>query len=145
MPSCAANPDKIRPNTMKKFYKVVDTWLENGYDAISAYQSVYPNASRTTASCEFAQIKKIPKIAEYIKRREKETYDSLGITLERLYGELAKMAFNPDPDYPQAIKAKTVETLIKNLKEDAGRTTASLNITIGVDEDDEDNSEEECI
>lgn len=145
MPSCAANPDKIRPATMKKFYAVVDTWMENGYNAIEAYQSIYPNANRRTASQEFAQIKKIPEIAEYIKRREKETYDSLGITLERLYGELAKMAFNDDPDYPQAIKAKTAETLIKNLKEDAGRATANFNITIGVDGDDEDNSEEECI
>ena len=144
MPSCASNPEGIRPNTMKKFYKVVDRWLENNYDPIEAYQSVYPNASRTTASCEFAQIKKIPEIADYIKRREKEAYDMSNITLERLYREMASIAFNTDPQYPQSAKTKMLEVLTKNLKEDEGKTSTNINITLGLDTD-EDNPEEESV
>lgn len=144
MPSCATNPDKIRPNTMKKFYKVVDRWLENNYDPIEAYQSVYPNASRRTASVEFAQIKKIPEIAEYIKRREKEAYDSANITLDRLYREMASIAFSKDPEYPQSAKTRMLEVLTKNLKEDEGKTANTMKIVIGVD-DDGDSPEEEDI
>lgn len=144
MPSCATNPDKIRPNTMKKFYAVVDRWLENNYDPIEAYQSVYPNASRRTASVEFAQIKKIPEIAEYIKRREKEAYDSANITLDRLYQEMASIAFSKDPEYPQSAKIRMLEVLTKNLKEDEGKTANTMKIVIGVD-DDGDSPEEEDI
>jgi phage terminase small subunit len=129
---------------MKKFYAVVDRWLENNYDPIEAYQSVYPNASRRTASVEFAQIKKIPEIAEYIKRREKEAYDSANITLDRLYQEMASIAFSKDPEYPQSAKIRMLEVLTKNLKEDEGKTANTMKIVIGVD-DDGDSPEEEDI
>lgn len=134
MPSSACKPESIRPNTMKKFYKVVDRWLENNYDAIEAYQSVYPNASRATATKEFAQIKKIPEIAEYIKRREKEAYDMANITLERLYREMASIAFNPNPDYPQSAKTRMLEVLTKNIKEDEGKTNNEVVIKVGFDD-----------
>lgn len=144
MPSCASNPDKIRPGTMKKFKAVMDRWLENNYDAIEAYQSIYPNASRTTASQEFSKIKRIPEIAEYVKQREKEIYDQAGISIERLYKEMASIAFNTDPEYPQSAKTKMLEVLTKNLKEDAGKTANTMKIVIGVD-DDGDSPEEEDI
>lgn len=144
MPSCASKPDSIRPNTMKKFMAVVDRWLENNYDPIEAYQSVYPNASRRTASCEFAQIKKVPEIAEYIEKREKAKYEAMNITLERVYAEMAHIAFNQDPEYPQTVKAKMLESLSKNLKEDQGKTANTMRLVIGV-EDDGDTPEEEDI
>lgn len=145
MPSCASNPDKIRPNTMKKFYAVVDRWMENNYNPIEAYQSVYPNANRRTASCEFAQIKKIPEIAQYIETREKAKYEAMNITLERLYSEMASIAFNQDPEYPQTVKAKMLESLTKNLKEDQGKTANTVKLVIGVEDDDSDILEEEDI
>lgn len=138
------DPSTIRPNTMKKYYKVVDTWMTNNYNAVEAYLSVYPNASRSTASQEFSKIKRIPEIAEYIKRTEKEKYENLNITLDRVYAEMASIAFNKDPEYPQSARIRMLEVLNKNLREDAGKTANTLNITIGV-EDDEDNSEEEDI
>lgn len=138
------DPSTIRPNTMKKYYKVVDTWMTNNYNAVEAYLSVYPNASRSTASQEFSKIKRIPEIAEYIKRTEKEKYENLNITLDRVYAEMASIAFNKDPEYPQSARIRMLEVLNKNLREDAGKTANTLNITIGV-EDDEDNPEEEDI
>lgn len=144
MPSCASNPEGIRPGTMKKYKAIMDRWLENNYNAIEAYQSVYPNANRTTASQEFSKIKKIPEIAEYVKQREKEIYDQAGITIERLYKEMASIAFNTDPDYPQSAKTRMLEVLTKNLKEDEGKTSTNINITLGLDTD-EDNPEEESV
>lgn len=144
MPSCASNPEGIRPGTMKKYKAIMDRWLENNYNAIEAYQSIYPNANRTTASQEFSKIKKIPEIAEYVKQREKEIYDQAGITIERLYKEMASIAFNTDPDYPQSAKTRMLEVLTKNLKEDEGKTSTNINITLGLDTD-EDNPEEESV
>lgn len=138
------NPDTIRPDTMRKYMKIVDEWLVNGYDAVKAYQSVYPKANTLTARTEFCKIKKIPQIAEHIKQREQEAYELANITLERLYREMASMAFNPDPEYPQSVKAKMAEVLTKNLKEDQGKTANTMKIVIGVD-DDGDSSEEEDI
>lgn len=138
------NPDSIQPKTMKKYFRIADEWISNGYDAVKAYQSVYPNASVLTARSEFCQIKKLPQVAEHIKKREQEAYDAMGISLQRVYAEMAEMAFTKDPEYPQTIKAKMLEVLGKNLKEDEGKTATGLKITIGV-EDDGDSSEEEDI
>lgn len=139
------DPSTIRPNTMRKYYKVVDTWMTNNYNAVEAYLSVYPNASRTTASQEFSKIRRIPEIAEYIKRTEKEKYENLNITLDRIYAEMASIAFNTDPNYPQSAKVRMLEVLGKNLKEDEGKTSNTLKITIGVEDDDSDILEEEDI
>ena len=139
------DPSTIRPNTMRKYYKVVDTWMTNNYDAVEAYLSVYPNASRTTASQEFSKIRRIPEIAEYIKRTESEKYENLNITLDRIYAEMARIAFNTDPDYPQTAKIRMLEVLGKNLKEDQGKTANTMKIVIGVEDDDSDILEEEDI
>lgn len=139
------DPSTIRPNTMRKYYKVVDTWMTNNYDAVEAYLSVYPNASRSTASQEFSKIRRIPEIAEYIKRTEKEKYENLNITLDRVYAEMARIAFNTDPDYPQSAKTRMLEVLGKNLKEDEGKTSNTMKIVIGVEDDDSDILEEEDI
>lgn len=144
MPSCASNPEGIRPGTMKKYKAIMDRWLENNYNAIEAYQSIYPNANRSTASQEFSKIKRIPEIAEYVKQREQEIYDQSGITLSRLYREMASIAFNTDPEYPQTAKTRMLEVLTKNLKEDEGKTSTNINITLGLDSD-EDNAEEESV
>ena len=34
-----------RPETLEKYYRVINRWLENGYNSVEAYQSVYPTAN----------------------------------------------------------------------------------------------------
>ena len=139
------NPDTIKPQTMRKYFRIMDEYVINGYDAVKAYQSVYPNANNLTARGEFCKIKKIPPVADYLKQREQEAYDALGLSIERIYGEMTKVAFNDDPEYPQTVKAKMLEVLMKNLKEDKGKTNNTVKLVIGVDEDDSDILEEEDI
>lgn len=139
------NPDTIKPQTMRKYFRIMDEYVINGYDAVKAYQSVYPNANTLTARGEFCKIKKIPPVADYLKQREKEAYDALGLSIERIYGEMTKVAFNDDPEYPQTVKVKMLEVLMKNLKEDEGKTNNTVKLVIGVDEDDSDILEEEDI
>lgn len=138
------DPSTIRPNTMKKYKQIVDTWLTNGYNAVEAYLSVYPNAKRTTASQEFSKIRRIPEIAEYIKTMERDKLENMNITLDRLYAEMAKIAFAEDPNCPMTARTKMLEVLTKNIKEDEGKTANTMKIVIGVD-DDGDSPEEEDI
>lgn len=138
------DPSTIRPNTMKKYKQIVNTWLTNGYNAVEAYLSVYPNAKRTTASQEFSKIRRIPEIAEYIKTMERDKLENMNITLDRLYAEMAKIAFNEDPNCPMTARTKMLEVLTKNIKEDEGKTANTMKIVIGVD-DDGDSPEEEDI
>ena len=135
------NPDTIRPQTMRKYFRIMDEYIINGYDAVKAYQSVYPNANKLTARGEFCKIKKIPPVAEYLKQREREAYDSLGLSIERVYGEMAKIAFTDDPDCPITAKTKMLEVLMKNLKEDKGKTANTVKLVIGVEDDDEEDSD----
>lgn len=141
------NPDTIRPQTMRKYFRIMDEYIINGYDAVKAYQSVYPNANAVTARGEFCKIKKIPPVAEYFKQREREAYELLGLSIERVYGEMAKIAFTDDPNCPMTAKTKMLEVLMKNLKEDKGKTANTVKLVIGVEEDDEDSDilEEEDI
>lgn len=139
------NPDTIKPQTMRKYFRIMDEYVMNGYNAVKAYQSVYPNANTLTARGEFCKIKNIPPVKEYLQQREKEVYESIGLSIDRIYGEMTKMAFNNDPEYPQTVKIKTLEVLLKNLKEDEGKTGDTLKVLIGVEEDDSDILEEEDI
>lgn len=138
------DPSTIRPNTIKKYKQIVDTWLTNGYNAVEAYLSVYPNAKRTTASQEFSKIRRIPEIAEYIKTMERDKLENMNITLDRLYAEMAKIAFTEDPNCSMTARTKMLEVLTKNIKEDEGKTANTMKIVIGVD-DDGDSPEEEDI
>lgn len=138
------DPSTIRPTTIKKYRQIVDTWLTNGYNAVEAYLSVYPNAKRTTASQEFSKIRRIPEIAEYIKTMERDKLENMNITLDRLYAEMAKIAFNEDPNCPMTARTKMLEVLTKNIKEDESKTANTVKLVIGVD-DDGDSSEEEDI
>lgn len=138
----------IRPGTWKKYYAVVDEWLSNNYDAVAAYQSVYPNASRRTATDNFSKIKRIPEIAQYIAEQRQAAFDAQCIDLTRVTQEIAKLAFcSEDSKYvPASVKAKALEMLQKALREDARIQTESKDeIVIGLEEDDEDSSEEESI
>lgn len=145
------DPSKINKNpaTMKKYYAVVDEWLVNGYKAAEAYQSVYPNANRKTATDNFCCIKKIPEIAEYIAEQRQAAFDSQCIDLIRVTQEIAKMAFCPDGDkyVPASVKAKALEMLQKALREDAANSNKQEDVvTIELEgEEDENNSEKESV
>lgn len=139
----------IRESTWKKYYAVADAWLTNGYKAADAYQSVYPNCKdRKAAMDNFCKIKKIPEIATYIAEQRQAAFDAQCIDLTRVTEEIAKLAFcSEDSKYvPASVKAKALEMLQKALREDAkAQNESKEEITIGLEEDDEDSSEEESV
>lgn len=146
----AYNYDNPQPATLRKWFKIADRWMENGFNGVEAYQSQYPNANAGTAKREFNKMKKLcPQIRDYITETQTAHYESLNITIERVYEEMSKMAFNNDPEYPQAVKAKVLDSLMKNLKDDAkidgSLSSAHIVIDISGGAEDEDNSEEEDI
>lgn len=132
----AENYKNPKPQTLEKYIKVAEAWLTNGYDAIAAYQSVYPNASRRTASDNFSKIRSCPPIASYIAEQRKIAFDSRCIDLQRVIEELSKVAFSKidDPNIPASTKVKSLEILLKTLKEDAAATEEEQ-IVVELDED----------
>lgn len=139
---------KLNDKTWEKYFAVADAWLTNGYNSVAAYQSVYPKANRKTATDNFSKIKRIPEIAEYIAEQRQAAFDAKCIDLTRVTEEIATMAFCPngDKDIPANVKLKALEMLQKALREDAKvQQQATEEITIGLEEEDEDSSEEESI
>lgn len=142
--------DIMTPERKTKILQVIDTWLTNGYQAIPAYQSIYPKANPQSASTAFCRIKKIPYIQEYIKQRRQDTYDASCIDLMRVTDEIARIAFcNREDNYiPSSVKLKALEMLQKAMREDAQLQAKDKQeeVVIGLEGDsDEDNSEEESI
>lgn len=138
----------LNDKTWEKYFAVADAWLTNGYNSVAAYQSVYPKANRKTATDNFSKIKRIPEIAEYIAEQRQAAFDAKCIDLTRVTEEIATMAFCPngDKDIPASVKLKALEMLQKALREDAKtQQQATEEITIGLEEEDEDSSEEESI
>lgn len=137
-----------RPASLQKYYQVIDEWLVNGFNGTAAYQKVYPNANQSSAKKEFFTIKKIPQVQEYIKQARQAAYEEKCIDLTRVTEEIAKMAFCPngDKDIPPSVKLKALEMLQKAMREDAkAQQESKEEITIGLEEDDEDNIEEESV
>lgn len=135
--------ETLRDSTKEKYCRVVDEWLANGYDSAAAYQSVYPNADRKTAQMRFCKIKKMPKIAEYIKERRQEIYESQCIDIQRVTEEIAAIAFckKGDSYIPSNVKLKALEMLQKAMREDAQASQQTDEIVIDLEDDlDEDNT-----
>lgn len=130
-------PEKVlREQTKLKGMAAIDEYLRNGYNAVDAWLSVYPNYSRKNASNEFARMKKNPFFARYLAEQRQILFDNMGIDKQRVIQEVASMAFTAkdDKDIPSNVKAKTLEMLYKMLQDDELAQKDS-EITIGLEED----------
>ncbi len=135
-------PGHITCTTMDKYYRVANAYLENGFKAAEAYQSVYPKANKKTGCDNFCKIKSIPEIREYIARRRLEAFENKNVDVLRIKDELSGLAFcSEDSEYVNAAsKIKALELLLKTLKDDeaalkAGQTKEEV-IEIEVDDED---------
>lgn len=80
----------MNESTEKKYKMVADAYLAMGMNGVKAYQSVYPDASDSTASVEMNRILKIPKIADYVAERQSEVSESHGITFDSQLEDLER-------------------------------------------------------
>lgn len=96
-----------------------ETYLANGYNALNAYYEAFPekaNKKNKKPSYPYTLLKE-PEVAEYIKVRREEIYNSLNVDAIRVAQELATVAFAPKGDeiYNVTAKLKALELLSKNL------------------------------
>lgn len=96
-----------------------ETYLSNGYNALNAYYQAFPEKAEKTnkkPSYPYTLLKE-PEVAEYIKMRRDEIYESLNVDATRVAQELSTIAFASKGDeiYNVNAKLKALELLSKNL------------------------------
>ena len=96
-----------------------ETYLANGYNALNAYYEAFPekaNQKNKKPSYPYTLLKE-PEVAQYIKVRREEIYNSLNVDAIRVAQELATVAFASKGDevYNVTAKLKALELLSKNL------------------------------
>ena len=96
-----------------------ETYLANGYNALNAYYEAFPEKAdkkNKKPSYPYTLLKE-PEVAQYIKVRREEIYNSLNVDAIRVAQELATVAFAPKGDevYNVTAKLKALELLSKNL------------------------------
>lgn len=144
------NPNNPKPETLEKYYKIIDTWLTNGFNGAAAYLSVYPNSNNATAKREFNRIKNYPIVQQYINTMRQIAFEDRCIDSMRVTEEIADLAFAPkgDKDVPSNVKLKALEILNRSIRDEEllKQQKESNSIVIGLEEDsDEDNAEEESV
>ena len=108
----------------------VELYMSNGYKATPAYQEAFKCTERSANSNAY-RIFKNPEVKAEIEQRQKEKFDSLNITANRLAEELADMAFadKGDKDYPANVKLKAIDLLQSQL----GLKKNKINLDADVD------------
>lgn len=120
-------------------------YVANGYDAVRAYVIAYPKSSLESARGNANRLLRTPEIKEYIKEIQKERFEALNISAERIACELAQLAFSDfDDNNTASSKLKALDLLQKQLglqtqKVDAKVETTTIKVTV---EDEEDAIEE---
>jgi phage terminase small subunit len=117
----------------KKQEEFIAVYLSNGYNATQAYLATH-DCSYETASKNSYKLYNNPEVKEEIKRRQKEHYETLNISAERIAEELASMAFaaKGDKDYSGSVKLKALDLLQKQLGLQTQKIEADLNTDINI-------------
>lgn len=86
--------NNLKESTYKKYRLVIDEWFANGFNGTKAYQSVYTTANNDTSAVEFNRIISLPKIDEYVKKKEIQSKKILETSHERVLQELRNWAYS---------------------------------------------------
>ena len=141
------SPYNPKPETLEKYYRIIDTWLTNGFNGAAAYLTEYPNSSNATAKREFNRIKNYPVVMQYINTVRQMAFEDKCIDSMRITEEIADLAFAPkgDKDVPSNVKLKALEILNRSIKDDEllkqQKESNSIVIELEEEDSDEDNTE----
>lgn len=123
---------KINSNSTAFCYE----YVANGYKAVPAYMAAYPNSSEISAKANAHRLLNTPEIKELIREIQKERFEALNISAERIACELAGLAFSDFDDNNSATsKLKALDLLQKQLGlqnqkvELGGKQDVIINIT----------------
>lgn len=94
-----------------------EEYVANGYKAVEAYMIAYPNSSRESAYRSSSKVLLKPEIKQYIKDIQRERFEALNISAERIAEKLAEIAFadKKDTDYTATSQLKALDLLQKQL------------------------------
>lgn len=114
-------------------------YVANGYKATEAYLTAFPNSKKPSAENSAYRLLRKPEIKDYIKEIQKERFDALNISAERIACELSKLAFSEFDDNNSATsKLKALDLLQKQMGLQNAKIEMSgeqkIVITIGEDD-----------
>ena len=118
-----------------------EEYVAAGYkDQIKCYMRAFPDASPETANAESWKLLKREPIRAYIREIQKERFDALNVSAERIALKLTQMAFADKDDevYTPAVQQKALELLQKQLGLQTQRVDAKVevnNITVDIEEE----------
>ena len=109
-----------------------EEYVAAGYkDQIKCYMRAFPDASPETANAESWKLLKREPIRAYIRELQKERFDALNVSAERIAQELTRMAFHEEDDvYRPADKARALELLQKQLGLQTQKVEADIKTTV---------------
>lgn len=118
-----------------------EEYVANGYRQVPAYRKAYPNANENTAHGGASTLMKNEKVKAYIKEIQKERFEALNISAERIAEKLAEIAFAPknDEDYTATSQLKALDLLQKQmgLQNQKMEINGEQKIVITIGEDEE--------
>ena len=91
-----------------------ENYLANGFNAREAYYSAFGENGNKQPSYPYPFLKN-PEIANYIRKRREEIYESLNIDATRVMQEIADLAFEVKNGNNTTSKLRALELLSKNL------------------------------
>ena len=119
----------------KKQREFIANYLTNGYNATQAYMVAY-GCSHEVANKNAYKTYNNPEVKAEIQAKQREYFETLNITAERIAEELSEMAFAPkgDEDYCASVKLKALDLLQKQLGLQKQKVEADLTseITINI-------------
>ena len=118
-----------------------EEYVAAGYkDQIKCYMRAYPDASPETANAKSWALLKREDILGYIRALQKDRFDALNVSADRIALKLSQMAFADKDDevYTPSIQQKALELLQKQLGLQTQKVEAEVKTTtIQVDLEDE--------
>lgn len=117
-----------------------EEYVRNGYNSMQAYRVAYPDASDNTVRSSAYTVLKREEVKAYIRELQKEYFEALNISAERIACELAEMAFsNFDDNNTATSKLKALDLLQKQmgLQNQKMEINGEQKIVITIGEDEE--------
>lgn len=114
-----------------------EKYIANGFNARKAYFEAFGADSKNKQPSYPYTLLKKPEIAEYIKKRREEIYESINLDSLRITSELSEIAFaeKGDPIYNTSAKLKALEILSKSLGLESNTSNLIIDVSFNDEED----------
>lgn len=111
-----------------------EEYVANGYNATKAYMKVYENANPETSGTMASRVLKKDNVKAYIKELQRERFEALNISAERVAEKLSDIAFSAKDDayYNATAQLKALDLLQKQLGLQTQKVDANVSTDINI-------------